>query len=60
MSALSRDLNDRIAAETGSAAPSTDDAVEFEEWLEAVKVSHEELYAGVAAEIESHIMTKAF
>ncbi|MFE2341159.1 hypothetical protein ACFXCR_16885 [Streptomyces sp. NPDC059431] len=60
MSALSRDLNDRIVAETGGAAPSTDDSTEFEEWLEAVKVSHEELYAGVAAEIESHMMTKTF
>ncbi|MFB7469013.1 hypothetical protein ACFCZ1_36945 [Streptomyces sp. NPDC056224] len=59
-SALSRGLHARIVAETGAAAPSTDDAVEFEEWLEAVKVSHEELYAGVAAEIESHIMTKGF
>lgn len=59
MSALSEGMGDRIAAETGAAAPSTDDAVAFEEWLDAVKVSHEELYADVAAEIESHIMTKA-
>lgn len=60
MSALSRELSDRIATETGTEAPSTDEAAEFEEWLEVVRVSHEELYACVAGEIESHIMTKGF
>ncbi|MEV0184662.1 hypothetical protein AB0I54_36090 [Streptomyces sp. NPDC050625] len=56
--ALSTEIQQRIVEETGSAAPSTDDAAAFEAWLDGIKDSHEELYAGVAAEIESAVMTK--
>ncbi|MFJ3906204.1 hypothetical protein [Streptomyces sp. NPDC090025] len=57
--ALSTEIQQLIVEETGSAAPSTDDAAAFESWLDGIKGSHEELYAGVAAEIEAFIMGKA-
>ncbi|MFE4637728.1 hypothetical protein ACFRJ1_30730 [Streptomyces sp. NPDC056773] len=51
--ALSTEIQERIVAETGSAAPSTDDAVAFESWLDGIKESNSDLFAGVATEIES-------
>ncbi|MFD3728466.1 hypothetical protein [Streptomyces sp. NPDC058671] len=56
--ALSTEIQELIVEETGSAAPSTDDATAFEAWLDGIKDSHEELYAGVAAEIEGFVMGK--
>ncbi|MFE3788231.1 hypothetical protein ACFXPW_13225 [Streptomyces goshikiensis] len=56
--ALSTEIQQRIVAETGSAAPSTDDAVAFEAWLDGVQESHSDLFAGVATEIESLMGTK--
>ncbi|KUN77853.1 hypothetical protein AQJ66_32025 [Streptomyces bungoensis] len=56
--ALSTEIQQRIVEETGSAAPSTDDATAFEAWLDGIKDSHEDLYAGVAAEIEGAVMQK--
>jgi hypothetical protein len=57
--ALSTEIQERIVEETGSAAPSTDNAAAFETWLDGIKGSHEELYASVASEIEAFIMAKA-
>ncbi|MFD7703717.1 hypothetical protein [Streptomyces caelestis] len=57
--ALSTEIQQRIIEETGSAAPSTDDAAGFEAWLDGIKHSHEDLYAGIATEIEEAVMGKA-
>ncbi|MCX5205039.1 hypothetical protein OG897_26725 [Streptomyces sp. NBC_00237] len=56
--ALSTDIQQRIVAETGSAAPTTDDAVAFEAWVEGLKGSNDGLFEAVASEIEELIMGK--
>jgi hypothetical protein len=56
--ALSVEIQERIIEETGSAAPSTDDAVAFEAWLEGVKESNSGLFVGIASEIEQAMGNK--